>query len=42
MGHGLDLVDIDPRNGGDPAALDGKMPISYGCAATPSGGSSLF
>jgi len=26
MGHGLDLVDIDPRNGGDLAALDGIMP----------------
>jgi hypothetical protein len=42
MGHGIDLVDIDPRNGGDPAALDGKMPISYGYAATPSGGVHSF
>jgi hypothetical protein len=42
MGHGLDLVDIDPRHGGDPAALDGKLSISYGRAATPSGGVHIF
>jgi hypothetical protein len=42
MGHGLDLVDIDPRNGGDPATLDGEMPISYGCATTPSEGVHSF
>lgn len=38
MGHGLDLIDIDPRNGGDLAAMDGETPASYAIAATPSGG----
>jgi P4 family phage/plasmid primase-like protien len=42
MGHGLDLVDIDPRNGGDAHALDGAMPRVWGLAATPSGGNHLF
>jgi hypothetical protein len=23
MGHGLDVIDVDPRNGGDPASLNG-------------------
>jgi hypothetical protein len=39
MGHLVDAVDIDPRNGGDRAALNGTMPKSYGQQATPSGGS---
>lgn len=38
MGHGLDLLDIDPRNGGDIEALNGATPTSYAIAATPSGG----
>ena len=38
MGHVLDLVDLDPRNGGDPAALNGAMPRTYAVAATPSEG----
>jgi hypothetical protein len=37
-GRGLDVADVDPRNGGDVAALDGAMPRVYGEAATPSGG----
>jgi hypothetical protein len=39
MGHLVDAVDIDPRNGGDRAALNGTMPQTYGQQATPSGGS---
>ena len=42
MGHGLDLVDIDPRNGGDPAALNGILPEVLGVATSPSGGFHLF
>lgn len=42
MGHGLDLVDIDPRHGGDVASLHGTMPQVYGIAATPSGGAHYF
>ena len=42
MGQGLDLVDIDPRNGGDEAALDGTLPRVYAIAATPSGGRHLL
>jgi hypothetical protein len=38
MGHGLDLVDLDTRNGGDIAKLNGGMPTVYGVASTPSGG----
>src|SRR5690554_450803 len=38
MGHGLDLVDLDPRNGGDAAQLNGTMPTVYAVAATPSAG----
>lgn len=38
MGYGLDLIDLDPRNGGDVAALNGAMPKVYAVAATPSGG----
>lgn len=42
MGHGLDLLDFDPRNGGDVAALNGATPDSYAIAATPSGGMHSF
>jgi hypothetical protein len=42
MGHGLDLIDIDPRNGGDRAALNGLMPSVLGVATTPSGGEHHF
>jgi hypothetical protein len=42
MGRGLDLVDIDPRNGGDPAALRGLLPEVLGVAASPSGGEHRF
>jgi AAA domain len=42
MGNGIDLVDIDPRNGGDPASLDGLLPAILGTAASPSGGHHLF
>src|SRR5262245_55055173 len=42
MGQGVDLVDVDPRNGGDPAALDGVLPDVLGEAASPSGGRHLF
>jgi P4 family phage/plasmid primase-like protien len=42
MGCGLDLVDVDPRNGGDTTTLNGTMPHVYGIAATPSGGTHLF
>jgi hypothetical protein len=42
MGHALDLVDVDPRNGGDLADLDGIMPMVYAEAATPSGGRHFF
>lgn len=42
MGHTVDAVDIDPRNGGSSdllrSALDGAMPRCYGKQATPSGG----
>lgn len=41
MGRGLDLLDVDPRNGGDPASL-GELPPVLGMAATPSGGGHLF
>lgn len=41
-GHGVDVVDVDPRNGGDTsfAAMrdDGLVPRSYGQQQTPSGG----
>ena len=42
MGCGLDLVDFDPRNGGDPSVLNGMTPRFYGLAATPSGGAHAF
>lgn len=41
-GHALDVLDVDPRNGGDAGAAGlraaGMWPNSYGQAATPSGG----
>lgn len=39
-GHALDLIDLDPRSGGDPTAL-GPIPV-LGRATTPSGGTHLF
>lgn len=41
-GCGADVIDIDPRNGGSLAALDGMMPTTYGTARTPSGGTHEF
>lgn len=46
MGHGLDLLDVDPRNGGD-RTRDGLLqagmwPRVYGAATTPSGGTHEF
>jgi hypothetical protein len=40
MGHRLDLLDIDPRNGGDLSRVElaEQWPKVYGSAATPSGG----
>ncbi len=42
MGHGLDLLDVDPRSGGDESrsGLQGGRiwPRAYAVAATPSGG----
>jgi len=42
MGCAVDLIDIDPRNGGNVHALDGMLPRVYASAATPSGGEHLF
>lgn len=46
MGHGLDLLDVDPRHGGDQtkAGLQsaGMWPTVYGHAHTPSGGTHDF
>ena len=44
MGRGLDLIDLDPRNGGDFEALrtSGLLPTVLGQARTPSGGVHLF
>jgi P4 family phage/plasmid primase-like protien len=46
MGNGLDLIDIDPRDGGSievlQEALSGELPRIYGGALTPSGGMHLF
>jgi P4 family phage/plasmid primase-like protien len=42
MGCGLDLVDFDPRSGGDPAALGDLTPLFHALAATPSGGAHGF
>ena len=36
MGHGLDCIDVDPRNGGELGDL--PVPTTYGIAQTPSGG----
>lgn len=42
MGHVVDAIDVDPRNGGSiealVAALGGELPRVYGRASTPSGG----
>ena len=42
MGHVVDAIDVDPRNGGSiealVAALGGVMPRVYGVQSTPSGG----
>jgi len=35
-GHGVDFVDVDPRNGGDESSI--PMPTVYGKVKTPSGG----
>lgn len=41
-GHGVDVIDVDPRNGGDTSAAAlkaaGLWPQTYGRARTPSGG----
>jgi putative DNA primase/helicase len=42
MGHGIDCIDIDPRNGGDVTELDGLLPVVIGTAETPSGGLHLL
>ncbi len=46
MGHRIDLLDVDPRNGGDTSVNGikqaGAWPTSYGQAATPSGGTHDF
>lgn len=47
MGHGLDLVDIDPRNAGDADPMvtlteAGEVPEVLARASTPSGGEHLF
>jgi putative DNA primase/helicase len=42
MGHVVDAIDVDPRNGGSiealTEALGGELPTVYGKATTPSGG----
>lgn len=42
MGHVVDAIDVDPRNGGSlealQKALGGDLPTVYGRASTPSGG----
>ena len=46
MGCGLDLLDIDPRHGGDLSRqqllAEGVWPVVYGAASTPSGGTHEF
>lgn len=46
MGLGLDLLDVDPRNGGDVTreqlVAAGLWPVVYAAASTPSGGSHEF
>lgn len=41
-GCGLDVIDVDPRNGGDLHALDGMVPSIYGVVFTPSGGTHYY
>lgn len=45
-GHALDVLDVDPRNGGDADLAQlaelGLVPTAYAKAATPSGGVHLF
>ena len=45
-GHGVDVIDVDPRNGGDVSAAAlkaaGLWPQTYGRARTPSGGTHEF
>lgn len=43
-GHALDLVDVDPRSGGDAPEMTGTglMPEAYLVATTPSGGEHYF
>lgn len=38
----FDVIDIDPRNGGDIKALEGYVPRLYGSASTPSDGLHLL
>jgi P4 family phage/plasmid primase-like protien len=42
MGCGLDLIDVDTRNGGDIAALGNELPVVLASATTPSGGTHHF
>jgi len=42
MGCGLDLIDVDPRNGGTLEMMNGSRPAHYAIAATPSGGIHAF
>lgn len=46
MGHGLDLLDVDPRNGGEASRAElveaRVWPSAYGVASTPSGGTHEF
>jgi hypothetical protein len=42
MGHGLDLADTDPRNGGDLTALTALAPDILGMSRTPSDGWHAF
>jgi P4 family phage/plasmid primase-like protien len=44
MGQGLDVLDVDPRNGGGSslAAMNGTTPRAYGLVDTPSGGGHLW
>lgn len=43
-GHTLDVIDVDPRNGGDlsPIIEAGMLPNAYAVASTPSGGIHRF
>jgi hypothetical protein len=43
MGHGIDLVDLDPRNGFDPSDPDDALTLTrYAVARTPSDGAHYF